>query len=121
MKGKKEKEEDFTDDYKITKLFWSITELADMFNINASLLRLWERQFEILRPRRINSRGDRKYNKEDIEHFKLIYHLVREKGYSIPGAQAKLKEMKSDPVNNEQVVLTLLSVREFLVNLRANL
>jgi DNA-binding transcriptional MerR regulator len=118
---KEEDDDDFTDDYKITKLFWTITELAEMFDVTASLLRLWERQFEILKPRRINSRGDRKYSKEDIEHFKLIYHLVREKGYSIPGAQAKLKELKNDSVNNEQIVLTLRAVREFLIELRANI
>ena len=117
----KKEEENFDDEYKITKLYWNITELAEMFGVTTSLLRLWGRQFEILNPRRINSRGDRKYNKEDIEHFKLIYHLVREKGYSIPGAQAKLREMKDDPINNEQVVLTLRSVKEFLVELRANL
>ncbi len=116
-----DEEVEFTDNYKINRLFWNITELADEFGVNASLIRLWERQFEILKPRRINTRGDRKYNKEDVEHFKLIYHLLREKGYSIQGAQAKLKEMKNDPVNNEQVVLTLRSVKEFLVQLRASL
>ena len=114
-------EEDFSDDYKITKLYWNITEVAEMFGVTTSLLRLWGREFEILNPRRINTRGDRKYNKEDLEHFKLIYHLVREKGYSIPGAQAKLKELKNDAVNNEQVVLTLRAVREFLIELRANI
>lgn len=118
---KKEEEEGFEDDYKITKLYWNITEVAEMFGVTTSLLRLWGREFEILNPRRINTRGDRKYNKEDLEHFKLIYHLVREKGYSIPGAQAKLKELKNDAVNNEQVVLTLRTVREFLIELRANI
>ncbi len=116
-----EKEEEYFDEYKINKLFWNITEVAEMFEVTASLIRLWERQFEILRPRRINTRGDRKYNKEDIEHFKLIYHLRKEKGYTIPGVQAKLKEMRNDPVNNEQVILTLRAVREFLVGLRAKL
>ena len=113
-----EQEEKYFDNYKTTKLYWKITDLAEELNVNASLLRLWERQFEILKPRRINARGDRKYTKEDIEHFKLIYHLIREKGYSIPGAQAKLKEIKSDPINNEQVLLTLRNVRTFLTDLR---
>jgi DNA-binding transcriptional MerR regulator len=106
---------------KINKLFWDITELAEMFDVNASLLRLWERQFDILKPKRINTRGDRKYTKKDIEDFKLIYNLVRERGYSIPGAQQKLKEMAKGDFNKAELLITLKKTRELLVNIRSRL
>lgn len=106
---------------KINKLFWDITELAEMFDVNASLIRLWERQFDILKPKRINTRGDRKYTKKDIEHFKLIYNLVRERGYSIPGAQQKLKEMEKGTFNKAELLITLKKTRELLLNIRTRM
>jgi len=106
---------------KINKLFWDITEVAEMFDVNASLIRLWERQFDILKPKRINTRGDRKYNKKDLEHFKLIYNLVRERGYSIPGAQQKLKEMEKGSFNKAELLITLKKTRELLLNIKTRL
>ncbi|MEI6815749.1 MAG: MerR family transcriptional regulator [Bacteroidota bacterium] len=108
-------------EFTINKLFWNITEVAEMFNVNASLIRLWERQFDILKPRRINTRGDRKYNKKDLENFKLVYHIIREKGYSIPGAQQKLREMNEKPASSSEVLLTLRKIKDFLLELRSQL
>ena len=131
MKDKKEQEgkevqgveinEDGKYEAKINRLFWNITELAEMFDVNASLIRLWERQFDILKPKRINTRGDRKYTKKDIEDFKLIHHLIRERGFSIPGAQQKLKEMAAGNFNKAELLITLKKTRELLLNIRSRI
>ena len=114
-------EENNNDEYKIKKLFWKVTEVAEMFNCNASLIRLWETQFDILKPRRINSRGDRKYNAKDIENFRLVYHLMREKGYSISGAQQKIKELQGGKETDTNTLKMLYKVRDFLQDLRRQL
>ena len=76
---------------KNQKLYYSIGEVAEMFGVNESLLRYWEREFDIIRPRK-NAKGTRSYRKEDIDNIKLIYHLVKEKGLTLDGAKKKLKE-----------------------------
>ena len=75
---------------EIEKLYYTIGEVAEMLDVNTSLLRYWEKEFDILKPRK-NTKGDRLFIKEDIETIKLIYHLVREKGYTLEGAQSRLK------------------------------
>ena len=78
---------------KELKLYYSIGEVADMFGVNPSLLRFWEKEFPQISPRTIG-RGIRQYRKEDVETIGLIYHLVKEKGMTLPGARQRLKEAK---------------------------
>lgn len=63
---------------KELKLYYSISEVAKMFDVNESLLRFWEKEFPIIKPKK-NAKGSRQYRKEDIENIRLIYHLVKEK------------------------------------------
>ena len=71
---------------KELKLYYSIAEVAEMFGVNASLLRFWEKEFPQISPR-TTGRGIRQYRKEDVETIGLIYHLVKEKGMTLPGAR----------------------------------
>jgi DNA-binding transcriptional MerR regulator len=80
---------------EITKLFYSIGEVAEMFDVNASLIRFWEKEFEILQPKK-NKKGNRMFTPEDVENLKIIYHLVKERGFTLEGAKQKLKGNKED-------------------------
>lgn len=102
---------------KIEKLYYSIGEVAEMFDVNTSLIRFWEKEFDIIKPKK-NKKGNRLFTKKDIENFHIIYHLVKEKGLTLKGAQKKLKENKDDTVNNVEVVKSLQEIRERLVEIR---
>ena len=78
---------------KNLKLYYSISEVAAMFDVNESLLRFWEKEFPQLNPKK-GGRGIRQYRKEDIETVKLIYHLVKERGMTLPGARQRMKDNK---------------------------
>lgn len=71
------------------KLYYSIGEVANAFNVNASMIRYWEKEFPILKPKR-NSKGNRYFTPEDIKNLKMIYHLTKEKGYTLDGARIAL-------------------------------
>ncbi|MRJ09520.1 MerR family transcriptional regulator [Ornithobacterium rhinotracheale] len=73
------------------KLYYKISEVAEAFNVNASLLRFWEKEFDILKPKK-NRKGNRYFTPEDIQNLKIIYHLVKEKGYTLEGAKIALQE-----------------------------
>ena len=88
---------------KELKLYYSIAEVADMFGVNASLLRFWEKEFPQISPR-TTGRGIRQYRKEDVETIGLIYHLVKEKGLTLPGARQRLKDNKEATVRNYEIV-----------------
>lgn len=99
------------------KLYYSITEVADMFGVNASLLRFWEKEFPQISPKTV-SRGVRQYRKEDVETVRLIYHLVKEKGMTLPGARQKLKDNKEATVRNFEIISRLREIREELVGMK---
>lgn len=103
------------------KLFFSIGEVSAMFDVNASLIRFWEKEFDIIRPRK-NSKGNRMFTKADIENFRLIYHLVKERGYTLQGAKDKLKATPAEEVNaNVEIVKSLERVKGFLLELKEEL
>ncbi len=102
---------------KIEKVFYTIGEVAEMFSVNTSLIRFWEREFEMLKPQK-NKKGNRLFTKDDIEQVKLIYHLVKERGMTINGARQKLKDNKEETVQNHELVERLLSIRKMLTDLK---
>lgn len=102
---------------KNLKLYYSISEVAEMFGVNESLLRYWEKEFPQLCPKKAG-RGVRQYRKEDVETVKLIYHLVKERGMTLPGARQRLKDNKETTLRNYEIVNRLKSIREELVNMR---
>lgn len=79
---------------EIEKLYYTIGEVAQMFNVNTSHIRFWSKEFEVIRPA-TNKKGNRLYTQSDIENFKKIYHLVKEKGFTLKGAKSELKEARS--------------------------
>jgi DNA-binding transcriptional MerR regulator len=99
------------------KIFYSVKEVAEMFDINASNLRYWEKEFaSFLRPKR--TKGDtRQYRKEDIDIIRRIHYLLKEQGLTIAGAKQRLKDNKEDVVNTEDVVFRLKNIRADLQSL----
>jgi DNA-binding transcriptional MerR regulator len=102
---------------EITKLYYSIGEVATMFEVNNSLIRFWEKEFSIIKPKK-NKKGNRYFTPKDIENFKIIFHLVKERGYTLSGAKKKLRENKEDTVKNVEIVSQLQAIRMELVAIR---
>ena len=105
---------------KDLKLYYSIGEVARMFNVNESLLRYWEKEFPMISPKKAGG-NIRQYRKEDIENIRLVYHLVKEKGMTLQGAKQRLKVNKEKTVQTSEVVSRLKEIREELVKLRKSL
>lgn len=102
------------------KLYYSITEVAKWFRVNASLLRYWENEFDILKPRK-NRKGDRLFRPEDIRNLKMIYYLLRNRKFSIEGAKKYLRNNHKQVDNNLHIIESLTKFRSFLLELKANL
>lgn len=106
---------------KELKLYYSIGEVAEMFNVPETLLRYWEKMFpEQITPKKAG-RGVRQYKKEDIEDIRIVYHLVKEKGMTLAGAKQVLKKNKTGTVQSAEVVERLRNIREELVKMRKEL
>ncbi len=105
---------------RVEKLYYSIGEVAEMFNVNSSLIRYWEKEFDIIKPKK-NKKGNRYFTMEDIEHFHIIYYLVKELGLTLKGAKKKLKENKEGARNNFEVVKSLKEIKSLLLDIREDL
>lgn len=101
----------------IKKLYYSIGEVATMFDVNNSLIRFWEKEFSIIKPKK-NKKGNRYFTDKDIDNFKIIFHLVKERGYTLDGAKKKLRENKDDTIKNVEIVNQLKDIRAQLVAIR---
>jgi len=104
----------------IERIYWTIGEVADQLGVNTSLLRYWEKEFGMLRPKR-TGKGDRLYTKEDIAKVKDIQHLLKDQGYTIQGAKDRLRVKVSANDREQEIQERLLAVREALIQLRAEL
>jgi len=105
------------------KLFYSIGEVAEMFEVNTSLIRFWEKEFDIIKPQK-NKKGNRLFTKKDIENFRIIYHLVKDKGYTLQGAKEHLKDTKvsKEVINkNAEAIDKLKKLKEALLELKKEL
>lgn len=107
------------DEVLFQKRYYNIGLVSEMFKVNVSLIRFWENEFDILKPKK-NGKGDRLFRPEDIKNLQLIYHLLREKKYTIEGAKDFLKKNKK---NSETfaVIESLKKTKAFLLELKANL
>jgi DNA-binding transcriptional MerR regulator len=105
---------------KVEKLYYSIGEVAEMFDVNASLIRFWEKEFDIIKPKK-NKKGNRFFTLQDIDNLRLIYHLVKEKGLTLSGARKKIKENREDVNNNYEVIKTLTDIKALLLDIRESL
>ncbi len=107
-------------DSPVKKIYYSIGEVARMFEVTPSLIRFWEKEFDVIRPRR-NKKGNRLFTSKDIEYFHLIHHLVKEKGYTLKGARERLRQ---DPVQLEEQLMihkTLEDMKAFLLGIKKRL
>jgi DNA-binding transcriptional MerR regulator len=91
-----------------------------MFGVSTSLIRFWEGEFDILKPKK-NKKGDRFFTQKDVDNLHLIYHLVKERRYTLEGAKIKLKENRDATIAQFEVVRQLRKIREFLVEVREGL
>ncbi|HIA36443.1 MAG TPA: MerR family transcriptional regulator [Flavobacteriales bacterium] len=106
---------------KVTvKLYYSIGEVSTMFDVRPSLIRFWEKQFDIIKPKK-NKKGNRLFTQEDVDNFYIIFHLVKECGYTLDGAKQKLKDSKSGVESNVEVVKSLNKMKLFLLELKKDL
>ncbi len=102
---------------KVEKLFYTIGEVAAMFDVNTSLIRFWEKEFDIIKPQK-NKKGNRLFTKEDIENFHIIFHLVKEKGMTLKGARKKMKENKEDTFNDFELIQSLKNIKQMLLEIK---
>lgn len=102
------------------KRYYSIGEVADAFKVNASLIRFWEKEFDVIQPKK-NAKGNRKFTPEDIKNLELIYHLVKERGFTLEGAKTHLKEEKQQTLSNFEIIRKLENVKAKLINLKNQL
>lgn len=103
------------------KLFYTMGEVTEMFDVNSSLLRYWESRFKQLQPKR-NNKGNRLYRSEDVEFIKLLYHLLKERGMTIEGARKSLQERNTDELSRESELFERLHyIRQLLVEVRETL
>lgn len=104
----------------IEKIYFPIGEVAEMFNVNTSLIRFWEKEFPSIKPHK-NKKGNRLFTKDDLEQLKLIYHLVKERGMTLEGARKKLRENQEETVDNFAIVDRLKHIRQMLVEIKEEL
>ncbi len=105
---------------KVEKLYYSIGEIADMFNVNTSLIRYWEKEFDIIKPKK-NKKGNRFFTIEDIDNFYLIHELVKVRGLTLRGAKKKLRENKDGTERNFEIVKILKDIRQMLIEIKGGL
>lgn len=102
------------------KLYYSIGEVAEAFGVNASLIRFWEKEFDVIKPKK-NAKGNRKFTREDIRNLELIYHLVKERGFTLEGAKIHLKEERQKTLSNFEIIRKLENIKSTLIKLKNQL
>ena len=98
------------------KIYYSIGEVADLFGVNASLIRFWEKEFDLIKPHK-NKKGNRQFTYQDILTFRKIFDLVKRQGHTLEGAKQKLKETIVNSDKNSEIYQKLLSIRHKLIEL----
>jgi len=104
----------------IKKLYYTIGEVAKMFDVNTSLIRFWEKEFEIIKPAK-NKKGNRLFRPEDIDNFHIIFHLVKEKGLTLAGAKKKITQNKEETINTFEIIKKLEGIKSELIAIKDNL
>ena len=107
-------------DLNKNKIYYSIGEIAKMLSVKNSLIRFWEKEFDIIKPKK-NSRGNRVFSKKDVDSIFLIHHLLKEKKYTIKGAKKKIRENKNNVERNFEIIQNLKKIRNQLVEIREGL
>jgi len=106
---------------EIEKKYYTIGEVAEIFNVATSHIRFWESEFDVIKPKK-NKKGNRQFTKDDIEKIKLIYHLVKEKGFTLQGARETIRAENIDKLqDNIAMIDSLKRIRSFLTEVRNQL
>ncbi len=105
---------------EIQKLYYTMGEVSEMFGVNASQIRFYEKEFEVLQPKK-NKKGNRLFTPEDIENLKIIFHLIKEKGFTLQGAKDHLKGNKDEVKENQKVIDSLQRLKQFLLEVKEQL
>lgn len=100
-----------------TKRYYTIGEVAEMFDVSKSLIRFWEAEFDFLKPHK-NSKGDRRFTKQNIEQIQIIYHLVKERGFTLKGAKQELSKSKRRLQEKQKTIENLQELKSFLSDLK---
>jgi DNA-binding transcriptional MerR regulator len=103
---------------EIEKMFYSIGEVAEMFSVNTSLLRFWEKEFSTILDLSKDSRGNRQYTAQDISKIRVLYNLIKEQGYTLEGALKYLKENRKEAFERDAINTSLLKIKEQLIALK---
>jgi len=102
------------------KRYYGIGEVSKAFSVNTSLIRFWEKEFDVLKPKK-NAKGDRKFTPEDIKNLELIFHLVKERGFTLEGAKIHLKENRKKTLDNFEIIRKLETVKSELLKIKKHL
>jgi len=105
---------------EINKMYYTMGEVAILFDVNQSLLRFYEKEFDVLQPKK-NKKGNRYFTPEDIENLKIIFHLIREKGYTLNGAKEYLKNNATGTRDDQKIISALENIKSFLIEVRDQL
>lgn len=104
----------------MSKLYYSIGEVAEMFDVNASLIRFWEKEFKVIKPKK-NKKGNRLFTAKDIENIRTIYQLVKVQGFTLDGAKAQLKSGSKESNGNQAVIDKLKDIKAELNKIASDL
>lgn len=102
------------------KRYYGIGEVAEAFDVNTSLIRFWEKEFDVLQPKK-NAKGNRKFTPEDVKNLELIFHLVKERGFTLEGAKIHLKENKQRTLDRFEIIRKLETVKAELLKIKDQL
>ncbi len=102
------------------KRYYGIGEVAEAFSVNTSLIRFWEKEFDVLQPKK-NAKGNRKFTPADIKNLELIFHLVKERGFTLEGAKTHLKENKQKTLDTFEIIRKLETVKTELIKIKNQL
>jgi DNA-binding transcriptional MerR regulator len=105
---------------EISKMYYTMGEVSAMFGVNQSLIRFYEKEFDVLQPKK-NKKGNRYFTPEDLENFKIIFHLINDKGYTLQGAKDHLKHNMGDTRDHQRVIDSLEDMKKFLLEVRDQL
>jgi len=102
------------------KRYYGIGEVARAFDVNTSLIRFWEKEFDVIQPKK-NAKGNRKFTPKDVQNLQLIYHLVKERGFTLEGAKTHLREERQKTLSNFEIIQKLERIKAELVKIKNQL
>ena len=102
------------------KRYYGIGEVAKAFDVNTSLIRFWEKEFDVIQPKK-NAKGNRKFTPKDVKNLQLIYHLVKERGFTLEGAKTHLKQRRHKTLSNFDIIQKLEHVKAELQKIKSQL